>query len=100
MKSWRITIAILGILAAYTQQVLAEDADGRVTDPAALSGLALIIQGNGHFCPRVIGAWAMGLDGAFGPTLNVVCPGSTVQGTRYKVSMPSRGTYKVRVGGW
>lgn len=86
---------LAGIFGIIISPALGAD---ELKDPAALADLVRIIESNGYFCPRVIGAWAMGIDGAYGPTFNVVCPGDTAMGTRYKVSMPSRGVFRVRVG--
>lgn len=69
-----------------------------ITNPDALRGMAALINGSGYSCDHVIGAWKFGVD-EFGEQTRVVCPGSGLKGSRFRVWFnPTTKLFLVRDG--
>jgi hypothetical protein len=68
-----------------------------ITDPVAIADMIRIVNERGYFCDRSIGAWVIGIDGSYGPTFELLCNTGDTYGVVYKVSVPTRGRYVVRV---
>lgn len=75
-----------------------KSSSGEITDFQLLYALKDVIDANGYFCARIIGAWASGQD-EFGNQVRIVCPGDSLSGTRFRVSVnPLTRRATVRLG--
>ena len=92
----RTRARLLALALSWPVAAFAADA---ISDQAAIDTLrALILQG-GFSCPRIIVAFAAEID-EYGNQFRVVCPGSTIEGTRFRVSVNPE-TKRVKVqSGW
>jgi hypothetical protein len=77
-------IAAAGVLVVL--QPAPAFAAERLAEPSVLSSLRDVITDNGYACTRIIGAWTFGSD-EIGNQIRVVCPGNSIEGTRYRVSV-------------